>query len=1417
MAETPPNTPQRARIAAQQRERSNRTLDSPQRHRTPHHTISPPILPLHFNIPPPPPVAVPGDDPFAIPAPVCEPVDFNGHQYRHLPQHLAEALRNLQSEPPPPLRRGQGRGHIPPVPPLPPRGRGHGHGPINFNGHQYQHLPQHLADGIRNLQPEPPAQLHHSNLPQNLAQDYVALPPLQPLQWQTPLVPAPAPAPAPQPEPVPVNPPQHINIQAAMDAARQRDERWMQQIGNMRRNEQQALEQLQQNEEAEDRRRWQEERELIRRQQRYEEVENHTSQGRQNLTSYEEFIPPPSPDPPVPHDISQPLIPAANVLPPPVLPPPPPFNLPVQPLPRARQPFNPNNPNPMVHYMGKMDVVCSDCGALHWESERLVSTHKFGLCCFSGKIKIPRLDDPPSELLRLLSGQDDRAKKFRDRIRNYNNALAMTSLGCDQNGAINRDGGGPYVFKVQGRLYHRSGSLLPQPGSSPVYAQLYIYDPQEALDFRMNNEANTSLSRETMQTLQDMLYRRHPGVQLYKQAYELTRNMGPDQQCKIALRFDGRTDPRRYNLPTETSNEIAVILPGDGDQPTDGVRDIILNRRGGHLQEITDMHPLYPSLHYVLLFPTGQLQWHNNILHSAVDEKKVTQAEFFKYRLFSRVNESNHIFMAGKLFHEYVVDSWATTEQSRLKWVKLNQSTIRAETYQGLTDAVSADPNTDGRDLGQRLILPSSFTGSSRNMIQHCQDALAINRHFHAADFFLTMTADSNWPEIKEALLPGQAVADHPDLAVRVFHAKVEEIKADLFKRGFLGQTVAHVYTIEFQKLGLPHMHMIIFLHPDSKLRTPEDIDTLLSAEFPDEDEDPELLELVKKYMVHTPCGPNNPNAPCMKDGKCSKGFPKPFREETSINEDSYANLRRRNTGKTYEVRGHQVDNRWVVPYPHFWLRKFHCHINMECIFSIKAIKHIYKYVYKGHDRTTMEFGRCQDEIKLYLDSRYVSACEAVWRLLQFGMHEEEPNIVRLQVHLPNQQLITWNENNAPNVQAVVQQQGVKDTKLTAYFKANAEYPAARQLLYQDFPSKFVWKQDVRKWQPRKQGFAIGRMYYANPGAGERFYLRTLLATVKGATSFEDLRRVDGGDPLPTFHQACLARGLLEDDNEWRQCLQEAAHMASGHQLRNLFVTILRDCSPSDPLALWLEFRVHICDDLRHALHSRNIVRDPTEEQVFDYGLYLIDEILHGSNKSLRDWPTMPLPQNDWAAAVGNRLIAEQRSYNIDEQAQLATQRIQTLNAAQRSSFDAIVDAVESQSGQTFFLHGPGGTGKTYVYNTLCYFLRGQGKIVLCVASSGIASLLLMGGRTSHSTFKIPIEIHESSTCAIPRNSDLAELIHSTDLVIWDEAPMQHRHIHEAVDRTFQDIRHSDKQFGGLTIVFGGDFKQILPVIVKGS
>ena len=98
----------------------------------------------------------------------------------------------------------------------------------------------------------------------------------------------------------------------------------------------------------------------------------------------------------------------------------------------------------------------------------------------------------------------------------------MTSLGCDQDRSILAGGGGPYVFKVQGRLYHQAGALIPREGNPPLYAQLYIYDPQEALNLRMNHQANAALHRGTMGILQEMLHNRHPGVQLHQQAYEIT-------------------------------------------------------------------------------------------------------------------------------------------------------------------------------------------------------------------------------------------------------------------------------------------------------------------------------------------------------------------------------------------------------------------------------------------------------------------------------------------------------------------------------------------------------------------------------------------------------------------------------------------------------------------------------------------------------------------------------------------------------------------------------------------------------------------------------------------------------------------------------------------------------------------------------
>lgn len=140
-----------------------------------------------------------------------------------------------------------------------------------------------------------------------------------------------------------------------------------------------------------------------------------------------------------------------------------------------------------------------------------------------------------------------------------------------------------------------------------------------------------------------------------------------------------------------------------------------------------------------------------------------------------------------------------------------------------------------------------------------------------------------------------------------------------------------------------------------------------------------------------------------------------------------------------------------------------------------------------------------------------------------------------------------------------------------------------------------------------------------------------------------------------------------------------------------------------------------------------------------------------------------------------------------------------------------------------FFVNGYGGTGKTFLWKTLSYRLRSEGKIVLNVASSGIASILLPGGKTAHSQFGIPLVLTKEACCKIDKKSKKAELLIMSSLIIWDEAPMINKWAFEAFERTLQDVMsevdvvNKTLPFGGKTVVFGGDFRQILPVIPKGS
>ncbi|XP_074377598.1 uncharacterized protein LOC141719114 [Apium graveolens] len=365
------------------------------------------------------------------------------------------------------------------------------------------------------------------------------------------------------------------------------------------------------------------------------------------------------------------------------------------------------------------------------------------------------------------------------------------------------------------------------------------------------------------------------------------------------------------------------------------------------------------------------------------------------------------------------------------------------------------------------------------------------------------------------------------------------------------------------------------------------------------------------------------------------------------------------------------------------------------------------------------------DEVKHYLDGRYVCASEASWRIFAFDIHSSWPSVERLPIHLPGEKHVSFKAGDV--LEDVCDKAISKKTKLEA------------------------WK--------------------------------------KGSRSFEDLKTVNG-HIHETFKEACAALGLLQNDNQWHEVIVKNSHTSLPPQLRAMFVNILAYSPISDPLRLWEANWQCMSDDI--LIIRRHMLNDPhlylSDEDLKNYALAEIEKLFNNIGKSLKDYATMPFPSEVFSNAV-NRLLQEETSYDKEELKILHEKNHGMLNPEQK--------------------------------NTLCCHLRSEGKIVLPIASCGIAAVLLPGGRTTHSRFHIPLKLDHDSTTGIRHGTDIAELIQQTYLIIWDEAPMQHRLPYESVDRSLRDImsaigkRRAKKPFGGIPVVFGGDYRQILPVIPK--
>ncbi|KAI9091045.1 hypothetical protein K1719_028315 [Acacia pycnantha] len=635
--------------------------------------------------------------------------------------------------------------------------------------------------------------------------------------------------------------------------------------------------------------------------------------------------------------------------------------------------------------------------------------------------------------------------------------------------------------------------LIAPPGNPPVYAQLYIYDTDNEVSNRISSVSRhvnaENLDPTIVAMLKECLDKHNSIVKNYRKAGDIIKdNVVSDISIRLIRISNSSMLSRQYNMPT--TYELAALIVGNFDKSYTK-RDIIVKRQSGNLQRIDDqLHMSYLPLQYPLLFPYGDNGYDstnehsNELLSMTKKKKKLTPREYLAFCLMSRKSERSLILQGQKSLQEFFVDGYSMVESDRLDYIRKHQKELRVDLYSGLSDVVTRG-ETDPSSTGQQVILPSSFTGGACYMIQNYQDAMVICSWAGYPDIFITFTCNPMWSDItrhcnKDGLKP----CDRPKILSKIlFHIKLQKLMRTLKDENIFGS---------------------------------------IKAEIPDKDLDRELYELVGSYMVHGPCGRSSNNAPCMKDKKCSKYFPKRYNTCTTLDENGYPTYRRRNDGRTVSRNGVHLDNKFVVLYSARLLKLFSAHLNIEKTNQSRVVKYLFKYISKGNDR--------------------VIAC------------------------------IYSNSDN-----------------------------------------------------PRSQQAFDEISHYLN------------------------------------CREACYALGLLDDDNEYIDAIKEASLWASGNYLR---------------------------------LHFSS-----TNKEVV--GLLKIEKLLLHNGKSLNDYPSLPKPNEENLIDMSNQLILQELNYNKEKESDEAIRLQNLMTDEQKEVFHKILTSVSSRKGGFFFLHGFGGTGKTFIWNAL--------------------------------------------------------------------------------------------------------------------
>uniref|UniRef100_A0A183C4Y9 ATP-dependent DNA helicase n=1 Tax=Globodera pallida TaxID=36090 RepID=A0A183C4Y9_GLOPA len=470
--------------------------------------------------------------------------------------------------------------------------------------------------------------------------------------------------------------------------------------------------------------------------------------------------------------------------------------------------------------------------------------------------------------------------------------------------------------------------------------------------------------------------------------------------------------------------------------------------------------------------------------------------------------------------------------------------------------------------LGRIFLAPRTLRGSRAYYQLQFADAMAICRQLGAPHLLITFTMNSAAKEFETMLWEGQRWYNRPDVSDRLFIDKSKEFLKDIVQRQVMGPVKAWFYSVEHQERGLPHIHLCLILDFARMHMSMEDyIDDYISAEIPELPRDGDnshaarLQRLFRRFildnMYHT-CSPRY----CLVDGKCTKHFPRPFAEQTVIDDRIVGvQYRRRPPAQSESERLQSPerfacavsgkDNRFVVPHNRFLA----LNINVEWIQGDACIKYVLKYVMKGcqlafvqivNDTTATTAGTVvvnYDEFRQIRMARYQTPNEALLSIWGNKIVRKSHQVQHQRFHLPGQNRIVVlagrEEERAEEERERIEAEQDQQTPLTAYFTLNATIgPAlAQEHTFLTICNAYWYDRQANQWKTRAQQRKnhLAMLEAASAGNPEHQALRMLLLHVRGPTGWDVLY-----DGHATFVEAARAMGLLEDSSIWVNTILEA-------------------------------------------------------------------------------------------------------------------------------------------------------------------------------------------------------------------------------------------------------------------------------------